>query len=528
MKAIWPLIVLAGLAPLAGAQQVNRVSGIAGESHRVEDSTVLANGDVALAGERYYFGPSFTVLATLSRAQPDGTPIWTLSIDNIGEVSTGFGVRELEDTSMLFGFHTGPLGRALGLARVSAAGVPIWVRSYPGDTSYGAAGMERDRTIAGEFAVIANRATLPAGTSGQLLRIETLFGNTIFNRAYAPDGVLTSYAVFNDLDFEIDSGDYYVAGSVARIIGEDEYENDLLVARIQRFSGGLIWCKAYTLPPHEEGWPRTEEGCSIELDSAGFVHVIARAETPLEDFGQPGALHLKLDPANGNVLATSFLDDVEPALSSLDRLSNGNLLASGRRTFGDGQGQAQMWEVSSADSLSPWRAEYTNGTSSGNDAVEHTTAGGTFLTLSGWNYPDSINPIGSPDQLFIQTDLFGDDGCSSLIWTPEPFSPSVEVNDVLLTVVNLEPGQALQTQNSSTVLETALVCGPGTDCPGDLNNDGFVDDADFVLFAAAYDLLDCFDPSMPPGCPADLNGDDIVDDSDFVLFVAAYNELVCP
>ncbi|MBX3379734.1 MAG: hypothetical protein KF805_06540 [Phycisphaeraceae bacterium] len=70
--------------------------------------------------------------------------------------------------------------------------------------------------------------------------------------------------------------------------------------------------------------------------------------------------------------------------------------------------------------------------------------------------------------------------------------------------------------------------GSNAPCPGDLNNDGIVEDSDFVLFAAAYDLLDCADPNMAPGCPADLNGDGYVDDSDFVLFVAAYNELLCP
>lgn len=65
-------------------------------------------------------------------------------------------------------------------------------------------------------------------------------------------------------------------------------------------------------------------------------------------------------------------------------------------------------------------------------------------------------------------------------------------------------------------------------CPGDFNSDGFVDDADFVIFAASYNLLDCTDASMPPGCPADLNTDGFVDDSDFVIFAGAYNELVCP
>ena len=65
-------------------------------------------------------------------------------------------------------------------------------------------------------------------------------------------------------------------------------------------------------------------------------------------------------------------------------------------------------------------------------------------------------------------------------------------------------------------------------CPGDFNADTFVDDADFVIFAPAYNLLDCADPAMPAGCPADLNADGFVDDADFVIFAAAYNDLVCP
>ncbi|HEX8878061.1 MAG TPA: hypothetical protein VF777_15035, partial [Phycisphaerales bacterium] len=65
-------------------------------------------------------------------------------------------------------------------------------------------------------------------------------------------------------------------------------------------------------------------------------------------------------------------------------------------------------------------------------------------------------------------------------------------------------------------------------CPADLNGDTFVDDSDFVLFAIAYNILDCTDPSMPAGCPADLNKDQFVDDTDFVIFAAAYNELLCP
>lgn len=57
-------------------------------------------------------------------------------------------------------------------------------------------------------------------------------------------------------------------------------------------------------------------------------------------------------------------------------------------------------------------------------------------------------------------------------------------------------------------------------CPGDLNGDGSVDDADFVFFAGYYDTL--VDPR------GDLNGDGITEDSDFVIFANGYDTLVCP
>ncbi len=65
-------------------------------------------------------------------------------------------------------------------------------------------------------------------------------------------------------------------------------------------------------------------------------------------------------------------------------------------------------------------------------------------------------------------------------------------------------------------------------CPGDLSGDGYVDDTDFVAFAAAYSIFDCADPAMPPGCPSDVNNDGFVDDADFVIFAQAYENLVCP
>lgn len=55
----------------------------------------------------------------------------------------------------------------------------------------------------------------------------------------------------------------------------------------------------------------------------------------------------------------------------------------------------------------------------------------------------------------------------------------------------------------------------------DLNIDGFVDDTDFVQFAAAYDEL--------LTTTGDFNGDGVTDDLDFVIFASAYDALLaCP
>jgi hypothetical protein len=63
-------------------------------------------------------------------------------------------------------------------------------------------------------------------------------------------------------------------------------------------------------------------------------------------------------------------------------------------------------------------------------------------------------------------------------------------------------------------------------CAADVNDDTFVDDTDFVVFAAAYNDLLC--PALPGLCPADLNNDTFVDDTDFVIFAEGYNALLCP
>ena len=46
-------------------------------------------------------------------------------------------------------------------------------------------------------------------------------------------------------------------------------------------------------------------------------------------------------------------------------------------------------------------------------------------------------------------------------------------------------------------------------------------------YKAAYNELIC-NPPPEESCAGDLNGDTFVDDADFVLFAQAYENLVCP
>ena len=76
--------------------------------------------------------------------------------------------------------------------------------------------------------------------------------------------------------------------------------------------------------------------------------------------------------------------------------------------------------------------------------------------------------------------------------------------------------------------DTILTLTPNALCLADLTADRTVDDADFALFAAAYNLLLCTDPQQPADCPADLDSDGLVTDKDFVQFVQAHQDLFCP
>lgn len=109
-------------------------------------------------------------------------------------------------------------------------------------------------------------------------------------------------------------------------------------------------------------------------------------------------------------------------------------------------------------------------------------------------------------------------------------SPSTGAS-VLLTISGIQASDAgaytIVFSNGCNDATSAAAAVSVNTCPGDLNADGVIDDADFTIFVGAYNVLVCEDPSMAVGCPADLNGDGLVEDLDFQVFIVGYDALVC-
>jgi hypothetical protein len=143
----------------------------------------------------------------------------------------------------------------------------------------------------------------------------------------------------------------------------------------------------------------------------------------------------------------------------------------------------------------------------------------------------------SPDLFLIGT-LHLDSG-SQIVLT-DAFDNDVQgqgaVEAVYVDTLRIDAGARLMNQDCRiyyrTLVNNGIVDVPANAirygvCFGDFNLDALVDDTDFVIFAEAYQILLCDDPSMPSGCPADLNLDTFVDDADFVIFATSYSALIC-
>ncbi|MBL8885477.1 MAG: hypothetical protein JNK16_02355 [Phycisphaerales bacterium] len=112
-------------------------------------------------------------------------------------------------------------------------------------------------------------------------------------------------------------------------------------------------------------------------------------------------------------------------------------------------------------------------------------------------------------------------GYGQTVYSTQPGNPLVEiaVYGDFTGLTPPPPGSAVQ-----PIIGTVNIL---TKCLGDLDNNGMVNDEDFVIFVQHYNLLLCEDASMPPACPSDFNADGVVDDVDFTIFIQSYDLPIC-
>ncbi|MGH7244991.1 MAG: hypothetical protein ACREJD_16370 [Phycisphaerales bacterium] len=265
------------------------------------------------------------------------------------------------------------------------------------------------------------------------------------------------------------------------------------------------------------------------------------------------------------VAADSFTADVPAKLIASRRFS-------GVGVFDANAAVPALSALSPFNGVLTWsNSTYANTTTLGNTLADYVDAGGAGVTAL---FGNAISGAGTPQGRWVTQgyDIVPTASLTGYLTSPqaflgailEPSNPvalfvrkfdgganSFRMNSVQLlrgrAIMNWSDGKTLASvhnfrkrvdlgywpvSNSSTngwnhltdgtwmtanALEYAVRHAP---CPGDLNGDGEVDDADFVLFATYYNNL--VDPR------GDLNGDGLTEDTDFVIFAGGYDVLVCP
>lgn len=166
---------------------------------------------------------------------------------------------------------------------------------------------------------------------------------------------------------------------------------------------------------------------------------------------------------------------------------------------------------------------------------------GTSIELA--NRPGGVGNFGhnfaatlfDMDQIksYIQQEIPRRAPYDGVFWPKDDLRNLIDANPLgtwILRVADVQPGQfteatpivAPSVRRFSLLLTCRLpaICAPAASyCAGDFDHNGVVDDADFVLFAVAYDAFQTE--------AGDLNGDTLTDDADFVEFAAAYDRLTC-
>jgi hypothetical protein len=414
------------------------------------------------------------------------------------------------------------------ILRTDATGALLWSFFYPGTAFYNApqrvVGVSvrelNDLTIA-SVNRIQNFANIPFG--GVLTRSQA-GGLPIFTRVYdslsvAGAPVLTDFADLRQLLTPAGGPDLVVVGNMY------DPSTGLYDALAVRFdlNGNPIWAKSYA---------RTGENVfadSVTVLPDESVYFCGRRGPYVAGQQDPtDMISARIDPLTGNVLWATEVDNFQPGYQAIrfspterDLVIAGTVFTAGAAATSD----ASMLKLTTTGLLAG--AELYGSFA---PATQNTGTGVTFFEpWGGYALVGATNDLAAPTNALYMVKSYTtlESGCRETAYSP--VTRAVKLNASSLTLNSAAYAEYISPQPTVTPLpQTQKTACFDPRCIGDLNGDGQVDDADFVIFSAAYNALICPTDPRFTCCPSDFNGDGMVDDADFVLFTASYNALLCP
>jgi len=528
----WLVAALCGTAieSTASAQIFQRAYGTQA-SEIALDITDLYDCSYATVGVRSFLDIPSSIHAV--KYDSDGFVLWSKQYLLTQGNNAGYTLDEARDHALLLGCESAFGGAASGklIVRVTPAGIPIWgtlVQGTPFANSISAAAGTLGvsvREITNQRVASVNRQTAAFGVSrAGILTVQTGAGALVLERAYIPPGATPAeldFAEIREARFPTTSTDLLIVGNMfdtaANKYGAFAMRTDA--------AGNIIWAREYLHPA--VGISITADG--FALDGSGDIIFSGRRGAAV-----PG----QLSPANLIVAKVDSLTGAPTWARDVESFTNGyqaviftpdkTAVIAGRTSIGAAAvvNSASLIEISSGGAFVRQKLY--------GPLVPGFTVRGEDVTnwrpWGGYAMAGVTNDFGAGgnDIYFVKTYTDLTSGCREVAFTPPNAPVVLQVKSPALQIAQLDNWVPVNVPVTDVPLITTTACFKKR-CPGDLNGDGFVDDADFVIFAFAYDTLLCPTfPALYSCCPADLNGDGFVDDADFVIFSAAYDALLCP
>ncbi len=525
-----PAVVLAGLAPCLAHAQIFQIATYSPNVSQVAND-VVDTRDCGYTTVGTQFGQTFAPLGIVQLDQFDsnGTLFNNRLYGIANTQSAGYTLVEARGGGYILGAENSSIG-VLGkwIIRTDAAANLVWSTFLPGTAFFNAPQRVLGVSVweLGDTSIVSvnrvlNFANVPFGgvLSRQLPNGVSIF-TRVYNTTSAAGGPLaTDFADVRTLLTPAAQPDLIVVGNAMDTTG-------LFRAIAIRFdvNGNVVWARSYSLPGTNifaDSVVRLPDGDVVFCGRRGAYvpgqqdptdMIVARigaaagalAWADTVDKFQPGYQAIRFDPTDRDVaIAGTFVNTGTPAVT---RTASMIKFRSSTGAF-DG---AELY------------SSFTPGTT-------NTGNGLTFFNpWGGLNLVGATNDI-APANAILMVKSFTTliSGCREVAYTPGVAPVVLSIANLPLTITPFNEFTNPQVLSIPWTQLQAQACFKKR-CVGDLNGDGLVDDADFVIFAAAYDILICPTDPRFTCCPADFNGDGLVDDADFVLFANAYDDLLCP